>query len=70
MRLRVPAEALASHVDTSNAIAYYGTVLEAMVVHQDDPIASLTLLREYNEAEQYLGTSLSLLSRYYSVDTP
>lgn len=70
MRLRVPAEAVSSHVDTANAIAYYGTVLEAMVVHQDDPIASLALLREYNEAEQYLGTSLSLLSRYYSVDTP
>jgi hypothetical protein len=69
-RLRVPAEALSSHVDTANAISYYGTVLDAMVVHQDDPIASMALLREYNEAEQYLGTALSLVSRYYSVDTP
>ncbi len=66
MELTVPNDAAALHVETANALAFFGTVLEYLVQYAQDPIASLSLLKTYNEAERYVFTTFSALSTYYN----
>jgi len=62
----VPKDATLQHREVANSLAFFGVVLENMVKYSSDPIASLALLRTYNEAEQYVGATFNALSVYYN----
>lgn len=65
MLVAPPPDIVDDHVELANALSYFAVVLNAMVTYADDPMASLSLLRTYNSAEQYLGFTLGVLERYY-----
>lgn len=66
MDMTVPSDAVTIHIETANALAFFGTVLEYLVQYAQDPIASLSLLKTYNDAERYVFTTFSALSTYYN----
>jgi hypothetical protein len=64
-RVTVPKDAVAVHLQSVNALAYYGSVLEAIVAYKDDSLSSLVLLQDYNSAEAALLESFAQLGSYY-----
>jgi len=68
MEVPPPEDALSIHVETANSLAYFAAVLENLVHYINDPIASLALLRSYNEAEEYMRSIFTLLGTYYATE--
>lgn len=67
----IPArDALLYHVQIVNALNEFAAVLDTMARFADDPIASIAVLRAYNEAERHMFTSFNALSAYYASKTP
>lgn len=62
-----PEDIASTHIETANALAYFGAVLLDLVAYKDDPIASFAVLRSYNEAEQYVHATFNVLGNYYNV---
>lgn len=60
----VPEDAVRYHADVVNSLLQFSATLKQMVKYADDPIASLALLRAYNDAELYVFTSFNSLASY------
>lgn len=67
-KMSVPNEGAAKHLGATNALGYYAATLKAMYSQVDDPVASLLLLRSYNEAEQYMFDSFAQLNLYLALE--
>lgn len=65
MRVEPPSDIVDDHIEAANALSYFGATLQKMAERAEDPIAALSLLRTYNQAEQYLGFTIEVLGRYY-----
>jgi len=66
MEVTVPRGAVTAHIHATNALAFYGVVLEDLVRFAHDPIASFALLRTMSEAEAQVYLSFNELSTYYT----
>jgi hypothetical protein len=65
-----PKDALLYHVNIVNALNEFAAVLDAMGRFADDPVASIAVLRAYNEAERHMFVSFNALSTYYASKQP
>lgn len=70
MRVIVPKDAVSSHLGVANSLLKFSVTLEAMVKNANDPMATLALLRTYNDAEQYVFTSFNALASYEKSKLP
>ena len=61
----VPADAVPYHVAILNAMEEFGSTLDAMAAHANDPFAAAALLRAYNQAESDMLNSFNALATYY-----
>lgn len=68
--LTVPKDAINYHKDILNAMEQFAATLDQMVAHAADPLASMALLRTYNQSESDMYYSFKALSAYYSQKTP
>lgn len=66
LKIVVPTEALAQHLEAINALTYFAATLHTMVKYAQDPVASLTLLRVFNDAEKRMNAAYGKLGNYYS----
>ena len=60
----VPRDALTYHMAVVNSLIEFASTLEAMAKNADDSMATLALLRAYNDGEQAVLTSFDSLARY------
>ncbi len=65
VRVVVPKDAVAEHIAILNAMEEFAATLDAQVANVSDPLASLALLRTYNQAEAKMLTSFNALTTYY-----
>lgn len=63
-KVRTPADAVHYQVGILNAMAQFSMSLKALSANAKDPIASVTLLRTYNMAEQQMFTAFNALGIY------
>lgn len=68
--MTVPQDALLYHLGVTNALLQFATTLDAMIQNAGDPMATLALLRTYNNAEQDVYASFNALSSYEKRKTP
>ncbi|MEK7628515.1 MAG: hypothetical protein AAB421_03800 [Patescibacteria group bacterium] len=66
MAVPVPQEMASVHLEVANSLAFFGTVLEVMVLKAEDPIASIALLKTYTEAEHYVHATFAGLNTFYN----
>ncbi|MBV9159742.1 MAG: hypothetical protein JO019_04065 [Candidatus Kaiserbacteria bacterium] len=66
----VPADIVGTHAEIVNALLRFSSTLNAMATHADDPIASVALLRTYNDAESDVLNSFDKLATYERLKTP
>jgi hypothetical protein len=62
--ITVPVDIATTHLTLLNALSHFSATIEDLVAHADDPIASLAILRTYNDAETAVVTSFSKLAQY------
>lgn len=65
LQVTVPASAKDLHLRAVNALGKYTETLERLVRFADDPIASLALLRTYNEDEREFLLAFDALAKFY-----
>lgn len=65
LKIPVPRDIASVHLEIANALSFFSLVLINMVDRVNDPIASLALLKTYNQSEQYVQTTFSALTAYY-----
>ena len=63
--VEVPSSAVTVHLRTVNAVGKYAETLERLVRFAHDPLALMTLLRTYNEAEREFLLAFDALAKYY-----
>jgi hypothetical protein len=68
--LTVPRDAVNYHRDILNAMQEFAGMLDALAAHPGDVLASVALLRTYNQAEADMYTSFNALPAYYGQKTP
>ena len=61
----VPENAVDLHLRTLNSLGAYANTLERLVLFADSPLATLALLRTYNEAEREMLYAFDALAEYY-----
>lgn len=61
-----PADAVEQHVAILNAMEEFAAMLDAMATNASDPLASVVLLRTYNQAEADMLLSFKALALYYT----
>lgn len=61
----VPVGAADVHLRAVNAIAVYAQTLERLVRFANDPLASMALLRTYNESEREYLLAFDALAKFY-----
>jgi hypothetical protein len=66
LKVVVPTDALDRHLEAINALTYFSATLHTIVKYSNDPIASLTLLRVFNDAEKRMNAAYGQLGVYYS----
>src|SRR3989338_7411957 len=66
----VPKDAVKYHTDVVNSLLQFSATLLQMVKYADDPMASLALLRTYNEAELDVFNSFNALAAYQKNKMP
>lgn len=64
-RVVPPKEALREHLGILNAMEEFAATLDAQIANADDPIASVVLLRTYNQGEADVLSSFAALATYY-----
>lgn len=69
-KLTVPADIALTHVALLNALTHFSATLEDMVAYAEDPIASMALLRTYNDAEYAVVSSFDKLAQYARLKQP
>jgi hypothetical protein len=65
MKVSVPESAADVHLRAVNAIAVYAQTLERLVRFANDPLASMALLRTYNESEREYLLAFDALAKFY-----
>ncbi len=65
-KVRVPVDAVTYQIGILNAMSQFSAALRALADNAKDPVASLTLLRTYNMAEQQMFTAFNTLATYSS----
>lgn len=65
LAVSVPASAISVHLRTVNALSKYTETLERLVRFANDPIASMALLRTYNEDEREFLLAFDALADFY-----
>lgn len=65
LQIPAPHDIANVHLEIANALSFFALVLENLVNRAHDPIASLALLKTYNESEQYIQTTFGALTAYY-----
>lgn len=63
-RIRTPRDAVHYQVGILNAMGHFSAALRALSTNAHDPIASVSLLRTYNMAEQEMFTAFNSLALY------
>ncbi len=63
-RVRTPRDAVHYQVGILNAMAHFSAALHALATNAHDPVASVSLLRTYNMAEQQMFTAFNSLALY------
>ena len=61
----VPQDAADIHLRAVNALGAYASILEQLVQHASDPLASVAILRTYNGEEQEMLYAFDALASYY-----
>lgn len=69
-KLTVPTDIALTHVTLLNALIQFSATLESMVAYAEDPIASMALLRTYNDAEYAVVSSFDKLAQYARLKQP
>lgn len=62
----VPDSGADIYLAAINAMRFYAATMDTLVRYSNDPIASLSLLRKFSEAERYLTETMNALSTYYN----
>ena len=65
-----PTGQILRHIAILNAMQEFAATLDALAAHADDPLASVALLRTYNESESAVLYSFNDLGTYYRSKTP
>jgi hypothetical protein len=68
--ITVPADIVDTHLLILNAMLEFSTTLKELAAHADDPIASVALLRNYNDAETGVVQSFDKLAQYERMKQP
>lgn len=63
--VKVPANAADVHLRAVNAVASFAETLERLVRFAHDPLASMALLRTYNESEREFLLAFDALAKFY-----
>lgn len=63
-RVHVPQDATAYHIAVLNAMSQFAETLDGLVNNAQDSVASISLLRTYNEAEEDMFASFNALGQY------
>lgn len=66
VKVSVPIDAQIQHLHAVNSLLEFATVLDDIVNHASDPLASVVLLRTYTIAETKVYTAFNELARYYA----
>ena len=66
LKVVVPNQALDRHLEAINALSYFTATLHTIAKYAQDPVASLTLLRVFNDAEKRMNAAYGNLGVYYS----
>lgn len=69
-KIVVPADIATTHIALLNSLSRFGATIEDLVAHADDPIASMALLRTYNDVETDVVTSFAKLAQYARLKQP
>lgn len=65
-KITVPRDAVNYHRDLLNSLRAFGSVLDGLVTHGEDPFASAALLRTYTEKEQQIADAYNRMRAYYA----
>lgn len=60
-----PRDAASIHLNMLNAMVEFGTVLDTIADHAQDPVATVMLVNNYNQAESDLVSSFADLTSYF-----
>jgi hypothetical protein len=63
-KIAVPDEGVVVHIGATNALIRFGSVINALIDSKDDPIASLSLLKSFNDSEKNMVESFGRLGYY------
>ncbi len=66
LSVRIPQDAAPEHLRVMNALGAYAENLERMVRFANDPLASMALLRTYNDKERDFDLAFDGLVKYYA----
>lgn len=69
MKVRVPDTAAYLHLRAVNATGAYAQTLERLVRFARDPLATMALLRTYNESEREYLLAFDALAKFYADET-
>ena len=70
MRVTVPKDAVAMHLGIVNALGKFSENLRSLTLHTDDPLASVALLRTYNDTELAVVSSFDKFAKYTRTKLP
>jgi hypothetical protein len=65
LKVNVPASAVDVHLRAVNAVAFFAETLERLVRFANDPLATMALLRTYNESEREFLLAFDALAKFY-----
>ncbi len=63
-QVTVPKDATGMHLSLVNALGQFSVTLTSMTLHADDALASVALLRTYNDTELAVVTSFDTFAKY------
>ena len=69
-QVRVPIDAIGYHSAIVNSLLQFAATLEQLVKYADDSMATLALLRSYNNSEKDVYASFNALASYETHKTP
>lgn len=69
MKVTVPDTAAYIHLRAANATGTYAQTLERLVRFAKDPLATMALLRTYNESEREYLLAFDALAKFYAEET-
>lgn len=61
----VPADLKDTHLAAANALSFFASVLDNMIVQVHDPLASVTILAVFTRSEDYLQSTIGKINDYH-----